>query len=111
MKFLDEHAANSVLKPTAEVVEKLLTLHPTAAEVLPESLYEGPLKRVSPAYFNSITEQTILKAATQTHGSGGPSLLDAKQWKRILSSNQFKTEGKELREQLAILARKIAVEI
>ena len=60
---------------------------------------------------NSITEQEILKAAKQTKGSGGPSLLDAKQWKRLICSNHFKVENKELREQLAIFAKQIATEV
>ena len=111
LRFLDENASNAVMKPTKEVVEKLLSLHPEAAEILPDSLFQGPRQPVSPAHFDSITEQTILKAAKQTHGSGGPSLLDAKQWKRILCSNQFKAEGKDLREQLATFARKIATKI
>ena len=72
---------------------------------------QGPLTEVSPAYFYSIDENQIFKAANQTKGSGGPSQLDAKQWRRILCSNKFKGEGKELREELAIFARKIATEI
>jgi hypothetical protein len=109
LKFLDDNTSNSVHKSTPQVVEKLRSLHPAAAEISPNSLMQGPLhEHVSPAHFECITEETILKAATHTHGSGGPSLLDAKQWKRILCSNQFKSEGKDLREQLAIFARKIA---
>ena len=110
MKFLDENSANTVLKPTAEVINKLRSLHPDAAEIQPNSLYEGPLELVSSAHFNNITEQTILKAATHTQGSGGPSLFDAKQWKRMICSNQFKTEAKDLREELATFAKKIATE-
>ena len=41
MKFLDENSSNSVLKPTVEVIEKLQSLHPEAAQVLPNSLYQG----------------------------------------------------------------------
>ena len=52
-----------------------------------------------------------MKAVNQTKGSGGPSLLDAKQWRRMLSSKQFKKEGKDLREEIARFAKKIAIEI
>ena len=86
-------------------------MHPTQAEILPDTLFEGPLEEANPATFYSIDEQQILKAANHTKGSGGPSLLDAKQWKRMLTSNHFKTEGKELREELASYARKIATEV
>ena len=36
--------------------------------------------------------------------------MDAKQWKRILVSKHYKKEGKDLREELAIFAKKIATE-
>ena len=111
LKFLDENANNAVLKPSPEVIKKLKTLHPEPSQILPGTLLQGPLNEVSPAHFNSITEQEIMKAAQQTKGSGGPSLMDGKQWKRILCSSHFRCEGKELREQLATFARKLATEI
>ena len=112
MKFLDKTAENGVLQPTPQVIAKLQKLHPEQADILPDTLYQGPLPdEAYNAHFNNITEQEILKAAQQTKGSGGPSLLDAKQWTRMLCSSHFKTESKELREQLALFAKKIATEI
>ena len=111
LKFLDENAVNSVLQPSPEVVAKLRTLHPDAVDISPDTLIQGPLEISSPAHFNNITEQEILKAAQQTKGSGGPSMLDAKQWRRILGSGHFKPENKELREEMAKFAKKIAVEV
>ena len=111
MKYLEDNTENAVLQSTPEVIEKLRALHPEQSEILPNTLYQGPLQMVSRAHFNNITEAEILKAAQQTKGSGGPSLLDAKQWKRMLCSGHFKAENKELREQLAIFARKIATEL
>ena len=46
----------------------------------------------------------------QTKGSCGPSHVDSEQFRRMLCSGHFKTEGKELREQIAIFARKLATE-
>ena len=111
MKYLDENAENAVLQSTPEVIEKLRTLHPQPGRIYPETLLQGPLPLVSTAHFNNITEEEIMKAAQQTKGSGGPSHLDAKQWKRMLCSNHFKAENKELREQLAIFAKQIATEV
>ena len=111
MKFLEENSENTVLQPTPEVIEKLKALHPEPSCILPETLIQGPLVEVSPAHFNTITEQEIMRAAKQTKGSGGPSLMDAKQWKRILCSSHFKAESKNLREELATFAKKIATEI
>ena len=111
LKFLDESASNSVLPSSSEVVEKLRSLHPDAQPILPESLLYGPMKPVSPVYFNNISEEEIFKAASKTKGAAGPSMFDAAQWKRILCSGQFKKEGKELREEIATFAKKIAIEI
>ena len=111
LKFLEKNADNTVLKPTVEVVNKLRELHPEAGPIVPDSLIEGPLQPCLHAHFNEITEQSILRAASLTKGSGGPSLLDATQWKRIICSGHFKVENKELREQLATFARKISTEV
>ena len=110
LKFLEEQAENGVLTPTDEIVRKLQALHPGANPVLPETLLQGPREEVLPAYFYSIDEAQIFKAASRTKGSGGPSLQDAQQWKRILCSNKFKGESKELREEIAKFARRIASE-
>jgi len=59
-------------------------------------------------YFQQIDEQTVLKAALNTRGSAGPSGLDAELYRSILCSKNFKTPGKELREQIAILAKNMA---
>ena len=47
----------------------------------------------------------IAKAASFTKGAGGPSHLDADQFRHMLLSKKFKTEAKELREEIAVLAR------
>ena len=111
LKFLDDNTENLVLKPTEEVINKLKKLHPPPADILPDSLIQGPMDEPSPAVFNSITEDQIMRAAKQVTGSGGPSQTDAKQWKRILVSKHYKKEGKDLREELANFAKKIATEI
>ena len=111
LKFLDEQAENAVLKPTEEVIRKLQSLHPSPVYISEETLYAGPIEEVNPAIFYSIDEQEILKAARRTNGSGGPSLMDANQWRRILTSKKFKAEGKDLREELATFAKKIATEV
>ena len=111
MKFLDENAQNSVLPPTDEVISKLQRLHPPPAEVTASALIKGPLQSIDPAHYFDIDEQQILKAANSTKGSGGPSQMDAHQWRRVICSNHFKHEGKELRESLANFAKKIASQI
>ena len=111
LKFLDENMENSVLQSNEAVINKLKDLHRTPMEILPNTQIHGPLEEISSMTFNCINEQNILKAANQVKGSGGPSLLDAKQWRRILCSKHYKSEGKDLREELACYARKIAKDI
>ena len=53
----------------------------------------------------------ILKAAQSTKGACGPSSLDADQYRHILASRKYKQEGKDLREQMALLAKKLATSI
>ena len=50
----------------------------------------------------------IAKAASHAKGAGAPSHLDADQFRHILLSKKFKTEAKELKEQIAVLARTLA---
>ena len=110
LKFLDENSENGVLESNQEVVNKLKDLHPTPTEIQPGTLLRGPILDIPLRYF-TITEEDVQKAANRVNGSGGPSQMDAKQWRRILSSKHFKAEGKELREEIAIFAKKIATEI
>ena len=104
---------NSVLQSNEAVINKLKDLHPTPMEILPNTLIHAPppLEEISSMTFNCINEQNILKAANQVKGSGGPSLLDAKQCRRILCSKHYKSVGNDLREVLACFARKIAKDI
>ena len=111
LKFLDESSQNGVLKPTEVVIDILKEKHPPSEPIQPDSLMNGPLRdSVDSIHFAAIDEQMILKAAMQTKGSNGPSHVDSDQFRRILGSKHFKAEGKELRDQMAILARKIATE-
>ena len=52
----------------------------------------------------------VSKASSLTKGAGGLPQLDAMQHHHLLSSHKYKVENKELRTQIAILARKLATE-
>ena len=54
LKFLDEQAENSVLSSTPEVIQKLQSLHPASEDILPNTLFQGPLNEINPAIFYSI---------------------------------------------------------
>ena len=91
-----------------DILRELRLKHPQPAPIQPNILLNGPLEQVQTNYFDSIDEVTIHKAVKLTNGAAGPSQLDADQYRRILCSRTLKTEGKDLRDQIAILARNIA---
>ena len=50
----------------------------------------------------------IFDAAMKTKGSAGPSGMDAKLYRRIvLCSKNFNSEGKSLREEIAVMTRNL----
>ena len=68
----------------------------------------GPINKVLPSYFDNIDESMIKNAARLTKGAGGPSQLDAEQYRHVLLSTKYKKESKDLHDQIAILAKKLA---
>ena len=61
-----------------------------------------------PSIFDQINGQHIKKAAMRTHGSHGPSDLDANEWRRI--STHFGQQSIEILKIIAKIARKLATE-
>ena len=102
VKFLSDNSDVGVLPASDEVIRDLKTKHPHPA------LIQNDINKVENSYFDNINEDMIKLAARRTRGAAGPSKLDAEQFKNILVSNKYKHEGKELREQIALLARKLA---
>ena len=58
----------------------------------------GPIEKIPDCYFDCIDEQDVLKAAKDIKGAGGPSGMDADQYRRIICSKNFNKEGKAFRE-------------
>ena len=58
-----------------------------------------------PSIFDQINGQHIKKAAMRTHGSHGPSGLDANEWRRILT--HFGQQSVEISKTIAKIAKKI----
>ena len=50
----------------------------------------------------------IAKAASVTKGAGGSSHLDTDQFRHMLLCKKFKTEAKEPRDEISVLARTLA---
>ena len=108
LKLLDKESASGVLKLTDQVMKELKLKHPEPAPVKDNSLLNGPIDIVSESFFQSIDEQTVMKAALDTKGSAGPSGMDAELYRRILCSKNFNAAGKDLREEIATFARNLS---
>ena len=111
IKYLSENHDAGVMTVNNEVVDKLREKHPPRGDIAANSLLNGPLPQTPASYFDNINESTIRKAASLTKGAAGPSKLDAEQFKIMLVSNKFRKEGQDLRENIAIMAKKLATQI
>ena len=111
LNLLSTESGGGVLQLDDTVIKSLVEKHPSPAPIQEDALLHGPINKVPSNYFDTIDEQTIAKAAQLTKGAAGPSHVDAKQYRHILLSNKFRTESKQLREQIAILAKKLSTTI
>ena len=110
LKFLDKESSSGVLILSDVVKNELLKKHPDSAPITENALLFGPIDFIPSYIFNSIDEQSILKASMRTKGSAGPSGMDSDLYRRILCSKNFKTAGKDLREEIAQMAKNLATQ-
>ena len=94
-----------------EIMQGLQEKHPPPAPIAENTLLFGPINNFLPSYFDAIDEAMIQNATRLTKGAGGPSQLDADQYRHILLSRKYKKESKDLREQISILAKMLATEL
>ena len=73
-----------------DIINELQAKHPKPAEIKDDTLLYGSINKVLPSYFDEIDENMVLKACSRTKGVGGPSQLDAEQYRHILTSKKFK---------------------
>ena len=76
------------------MLTELISKHPPVAEVKQDSLLFGLINELSHCYFHEIDEIVIAKAASLTKCAGGPSHLDADEFRHMILSKKFKTEAK-----------------
>ena len=107
LRYLNENGNVGVLNLSPEVLLELKEKHPPPSKIQPYSLLFGPIDLVPNSVFDSIDETMIYKVAMVTNGAGGPSNFDAEQHHRILCSKNFSTVGKDLREQTALITKKL----
>ena len=92
------------------VLEVLREKHPQPKPLDADSVVSNPanVPDYHPAIFDRINASSIRKAAMKTHGSHGPSGVDADDWRRYLTA--FGQESIELCKTLASITKRIASE-
>lgn len=90
------------------VLEVLKEKHPPAAPADPAYMLkqDSPSIPYHPTIFERISARSVRTAAMKTHGSHGPSGIDANEWRRILSN--FNSSSDDLCKTIAQIAQRIA---
>ena len=107
LRYLNENGNVGVLNLSSEVLLELKEKHPPPSKVQSYSLLFGPIDLVPNSVFDSVDETTIYKVAMVTKGAGGPSNFGAGQYRRIQCCKNFSAVGKDLREQIALMTKKL----
>ena len=110
LKVLTSDICVGVHKINDDVINAFKQKHPKPSPILENTLLNGPVNEVLSCYFDNIDEEIVLETSSLTKGAGGPSQLEGMQYHHLLSSHKYKVENRELRTQIAILARKLATE-
>eukprot|EP00116_Pleurobrachia_bachei_P002344 sb/3462606/ len=105
-----ERHSKGIKQCTKDVIADLNKKHPASSAANSNYALTGPVEKVEPIFFDSITAKTIEDCAQSLGGSGGPSGLDSNDLKRILCSRKFGTPGQKLRSAVSTLAKKLATQ-
>ena len=111
LKLFTRECDNRLHEVDDEVISELEEKHSEPVPIEDSTLLYGPTENLLPTYFDSIDEGAIFKAACLAKGAYGLSHMDADQFQHILTSKIYKKENKDLRDQITILARKLACKI
>ena len=103
MKLLDNESSSGLLDLPPDVLRGLLE----APDIAEESLLHGLVDYTPPNLYDLIDEEMIYNSASKTKGSAGPPGMDSELYRRILCSKNFKTQGKILREEIAVFTRNL----
>jgi hypothetical protein len=109
LRLLEQSGNAGVLPMTEENLLSLKEKHPPPAASIEGSLFNGPIREIEPTYFDVIDTDMIDRAIRKTSGSAGPSNMDSQFFKE-LGHKSFRKEGDGLKQHIAFLARKLAVD-
>ena len=107
LRALDDEQTGGVLPLNKETIDLLREKHPEPSD-LDGLRLQGHRHIPNSVIYEMITGELVWKKALQTHGSSGPSGLDAKGMRCLLSSTLHGSTATDLCNALASLARKTA---
>jgi hypothetical protein len=99
-----------LLQVDKKVITQLNDKHPEAVPPTVERLICGKPPKVEPVIYDEIDADLIFKSAKITHGSAGPSGIDADMWRRILCSASFGHLSEDIRDSVARMCRRLCTE-
>ena len=82
-------------------MQLLRSKHPEPTPCNSDALFDEHAPEVHPVVFESITADSVRKAALKTRGGAGHSGIDADGWRHILASRNFGNASEELRSEFA----------
>jgi len=107
LKLLTENMQDGLLPLNDQTLELLRAKHPEPRAAFEEIMLPDEPRHIHPILFESITSETIMKAAIKTKGGSGPSNMDADGWRRILLSKSFGDSSSNLCQAIANVTKKL----
>ena len=112
MNYVNEERSVSGVHAFSEtILNDLKSKHPEPRPAEPDVMIPvDPDLIPEPVIFECITGELIQSLSRKVQGSGGPTQLDADNWKLITNASIFKPQANALCDAVAELAKKLAAE-
>ena len=108
-RLIDNEKRTGIFPIDDDTIRQLRDKHPPVTKRKgPEKL---PTIDIQPVLFEEIDGEAIKAAAKNTHGSGGPTLIDADGWKHILCSKSYGKSNDILAHAIADVTKRLCTEI
>ena len=110
LNLLSDTGFNGTLPLDDSTFKVLQNKHPETAQKHENLLLAGPIQKTSAVIYDQITTDLIKECAIRTKGAAGPSCFDGGDWRRIIDTNIYRTNGNDLRKTIAETTRKLCIE-
>ena len=112
LKYIDNStdATLGVHSINDEIISTLQEKHPDPGPVTEEALLPKAPETPEEVIFEPIDAEKIIRATRKINGSGGPTQVDADNWKHMLCSKFFTTQSESLAQAIADLTKILCTE-